>query len=741
MRVLVLAAAALAGSPALVADSGDERQEHHDIPTFKSQVELVTVDAVVLDGKGQPVRGLTAQDFTLLEDGKPQTIASFEAFDLGANTVAVGEKALPGPVATNLRRGRTGASFVLLVDDLSLAPERADAVRGAVRRFLADGVRDGDEVILATTSGETWWSGRMPDDREDLLAVADHVRGRKLAQAAKDAMSEWEAYRITHVEGVEDYHDLIVRNTEMPGSSMTGRVFDRYCRTYVCNCEYEEGARLCVVSVRNKAQQVEVVRRSRTRSVSDTLDRAVSALTGVRGRKALLLLTEGFLDDSDEGVIRLVAGRCREANIAVYSLDVRGLMGALDRQSAADVGLVVGEPTQQLLGQVEQTEFQAAGNVGLAEETGGFAARNTNDLAGAAVRVGEESRVYYLLAYAPPEGKGPRDWRKVKVEVQRPGVEVRARKGYTLRTRADIQAAADAQVEAKSRQAKSSKGGGAAADPPLPTDVARALANGRTADAIPLRAMAYVLEGRANGTVRTVFAVEADMKSIANLGGDDRPRSVLNLSIFATHRDSGKTRRLDQRVVVDNGTFKADAAKAWNGWLTLSRDLDLPPGVNQARIVVRDEFLGRLGAVTLRFVVPAETGFRLSTPLITDRLIAEKAGTVSHPVLVAHREFDPRTPVYCQFQVYGATSGGGAGPLVLSSYELRESGGTVLRRGEPSPMPVNAEGRLVGLLALPAEGMPEGDYELLLRVEDKTTGQVREQAESLRVGAPLRGPL
>jgi hypothetical protein len=260
------------------------------------------------------------------------------------------------------------------------------------------------------------------------------------------------------------------------------------------------------------------------------------------------------------------------------------------------------------------------------------------------------------------------------------------------------------------------------------------LANGQPADAIPLRAMAYALDGRPGGTIRTVIAVEADMRSLANLGGDDQPRSVLNLSISAMHRDTGKTRRIDQRIVVDTGTVKADASKAWGGWLVLSRDLDLAPGVNQARIVVRDEFLGRLGAVTLRMLVPAETGLRISTPLITDRLFSDKTGGASRPVLVAHRNFSPSSPLYCQFQVFGAAVRTGAGPDVEASYLLRQKGGSALRRGEPSSMLQGADGRLVGVVSLPVEGMPQGDYELILRVEDKTTGQVREAAEPLRIG-------
>jgi hypothetical protein len=187
---------------ALLASAVVGAQEKRDIPTFASKVELVTVDAVVVDAKGRPVRGLKADDFTLLEDGKPQALATFEAFDLGDGPEAASLAAPPGPAATNLRPARAGArSFVLLVDDMSLAPTRQEVVRAAIARFLDVGLRDGDELIFATTSGDIWWSARMPEGREDVAALAARVRGRSLDGTASDAVSEWEAYRIVHMEG------------------------------------------------------------------------------------------------------------------------------------------------------------------------------------------------------------------------------------------------------------------------------------------------------------------------------------------------------------------------------------------------------------------------------------------------------------------------------------------------------------------------------------------------------------
>jgi VWFA-related protein len=93
-----------------------DAQERRDVPTFSSQVALVTVDAVVLDADGKPVRGLTREDFALFEDGAPQAIASFEAFDLGEAPAAKPEPS-PGGVnnpSTNVGPPPSGARSLRL---------------------------------------------------------------------------------------------------------------------------------------------------------------------------------------------------------------------------------------------------------------------------------------------------------------------------------------------------------------------------------------------------------------------------------------------------------------------------------------------------------------------------------------------------------------------------------------------------------------------------------------------------
>jgi hypothetical protein len=476
--------------------------------------------------------------------------------------------------------------------------------------------------------------------------------------------------------------------------------------------------------VRMRAREKNSLRRDRTRAVVGGVERAVFSLTGVRGRKELLLLSEGFLYDQELPAVRAVAGICRDANVVVNFLDVRGLLASIEEGTAAFAGR---PPNPRELGllQVEHASFETEGSVALAEDTGGLAITNTNDLVGGARRVVDESRAYYLLGYHPPPGKGPRDWRSVKVQVARPGMRVRARKGYTLSRPGASEASlvATAGTHEKNRDAASPSSFSAV------PDVSRALLNAHDADAIPLRAMAYVFAEREPGTARVLVAVEADLHGLPLAPGGSRARATLALTLASVHRDSGATSRSDQRIEVALDRERTPA------WSRFTREFDLPPGVAQIRVVLRDEKSGRLGAVTTRFEVPPISGLRLSTPILTDEV--RKEGGHLQPVLQARRTFRPAGFLYCQLQVFGAANDPqGGGPKVAASYVLLDHGGTVLRRGAPSLIAAAPSGAVVRLIGLPLDGLASGEYGLVFRVEDKLSARTLESTESFRLDGP-----
>src|SRR5204863_1578924 len=136
------------------------------------------------------------------------------------------------------------------------------------------------------------------------------------------------------------------------------------------------------------------------------------ALAPIRGRKSLLLLSDGFVDDSASDM-RGVEAAAREANTAVYFVNTRGLVALPGGGSAADAEASL-QPRERLSMGFEDSVLESAGAVALAEDTGGFAVRNSNDLAGGADRIAEEARVVYLLGFYPPAGRSSGDGRKLE---------------------------------------------------------------------------------------------------------------------------------------------------------------------------------------------------------------------------------------------------------------------------------------------------------------------------------------
>lgn len=661
-------------------------------PRFPSKVELVTIDVVVLDARGQPVPDLTRDDFVVQEDGRPQEIVSFESFASEVAATVPGPSAL-APVATKeAGPSRGGRAFAVVVDDVGFTIREAVDARHTVTRLVERSVGAGDEVTFATTSGRAWWSAHVPEGRDDLLAVAGRLKGSTPAAAMSLAyILEYEAYAIAG------------------GGIAAERILDRVRMRWI-------NAGMCFVrdpgcdgKISGTAGAIDGQRRIRTRALLATIRRTLGALAVVRGRKSLLLVSRGFLNESGTDARDVVAA-AREANTAIYFLDVRGLVASPGLPSAADAD---GAPDPGEVGAMmfESSVLDSAGASTLAGDTGGFAVRNTNDLAGAAERIAAESRVFYMLGFAPPAGKPPGDWRKVRVQVRREGLTVRARRGYRLRA-----AAADAPGRSADAKESTRK---------LPAAVESALDSAHESAGIPLRAMAYVLEPRPKGATRVLIASEFDASGLTFEGSGKGRVARLEVTAAATLRDSGRTLYSDQRVEVRVPEGESP------GWRSFAREFDLPAGVAQARIVVRDPATGTLGAVSHRFEVPPPGILRLSTPIVSDQVAPSPSGRGRSSAAVgAHRVFRPEGTLYCESEVFGAAREPAAGlPRVSAGMELLTADGTPVRQAAATRIAADADGRVVRLAGLGLDGLPQGVYELVLDVRDEVEGRRVERRE------------
>jgi hypothetical protein len=220
------------------------------------------------------------------------------------------------------------------------------------------------------------------------------------------------------------------------------------------------------------------------------------------------------------------------------------------------------------------------------------------------------------------------------------------------------------------------------------------------------------------GKARVQVVVEIDNSRVRIDTVPTPWRATLDLTILAAGLDREPLVPSDERL-----HMSLTAREVASGWWLVPRGVWLPPGVTQLRVFVRDVLSGASGLATLRLVVPDVSEPYLSTPLLTDRVIPA-ASPNQPPQLVpsAHRRFGGRRPLYCQYEVFtfgGETLRGV--PQLFGSYLLQGRDGRVVSSDRPTLIETDSR-RAVRRIALPAEGLEEGPYDLVITVEDRLAG-------------------
>jgi VWFA-related protein len=672
-------------------------------PTFAAGVELVNVDAVVTDKKGVPVLGLTKDDFTLTEDGAPQTIVSFESISIPPPTTEALRPARPIISTNQVPVSKAGRSFILFFDDVHMTPGRARTAKTAVANFLKTGVREGDRVLLVAASGDAWWSARMEEGRDELMKLLKRLDGRRIPETGNDRISEWEAMRIQTYND-PDVMNRVQRRFNSYGVSQ-GTTTSQSAQVGGASGAYNDYD----PQVTGKATEVYYASLSRNRITLEAMERAVNALSLAKGRKSLVLVSEGFIYDPNMQEFKTTLEACRRADVAIYFLDTRGLVGMPD-YFTAEFGPAMDE---QDVGAAFQEEWQESeGSESLSADSGGFTVKNSNDLNKGIQKIADEAKVYYLLGYNPTNTKKDGKFRKISVKTKNKALDVRARKGYY------------ASLEGGKAPSKSNKPG--TADPVLQA----AVDSPYDLDGIPLRMTAYAMEEALLGKTKVIVASDVDIRPLVFEEKDGRLLDTLEFFLVVAHRDSGEYFRYDQKVEMK--LLPATREKLAKSWYTIFRDFDLVPGEYQAKIVIRDKKTGKVGTLTHDFDVPDQGTFRTSTPLVSDVAVlppeGEKHVAPKVPMLV-RREFEPTGRIFFQFEVFGAAKDKASGmPQVLAGYDITKPDGSVAVHVEPSLIHPTSLGKVTRMVGTRFDTDP-GDYQLILRVTDQISGKTLEIKE------------
>jgi len=259
-----------------------------------------------------------------------------------------------------------------------------------------------------------------------------------------------------------------------------------------------------------------------------------------------------------------------QANLAIYPVDARVLMTAFPNPNFNPAAFARGQgpgAPQFTLGGPDRLEFDTMNM--LADRTGGRAFYNANEINQSVRMAIDESRVTYELGYYPVHNQWDGKFHEITVRVKRPGLKVRNRRGYF--------AVKDAPA-AESQQGELLQ---AAADSPLESSVL---------------GLKVRLERVAGADARTLnLRIELDTKEVSLAREGDR--WVGALVVLVAQRKSDGERTMSGAQTVDLKLEPATYDKLLREGMKLTKRIQLEPGAEELRVVVRDTSSGATGSV------------------------------------------------------------------------------------------------------------------------------------------------
>jgi VWFA-related protein len=441
-----LALAAGAGALAIAQSAASQQQEPQP-QVFRTQANFVRVDAYPTHN-GQPVLDLKAEEFEVLEDDKPQKIETFEHILISP----------AGPQAQRSEPGSIGASqqliadprnrvFVLFLDSPHVTVGGSWHAREPLIRFV-DRLLGPDDLVGIMTPG---------------MSAADVTFARKTVAMADGLRSAWPwGTRQTLIEDDRDreydtcypmpYQRDVV--AEMKARRHERNTLDAL-REIVLYLRDMREERKAIVTV-SEGWMLYRPNADLTRLRKDPTDPTGSSQEHPPGPNPISVGPDGRITTKNPNVVggnidqqkcdaeriylsnidddqyfRDIIGDANRANATFYTIDPRGLP-VFD--TSIEQGATVVADAGMLHRRLDTLHT-------LADATDGMAVQNSNDLDAGLKRIANDLSSYYLLGYLSSNSKLDGKYHNIKVRVKRPGVDVRARRGYRSATAEEVASA------------------------------------------------------------------------------------------------------------------------------------------------------------------------------------------------------------------------------------------------------------------------------------------------------------
>jgi VWFA-related protein len=673
-----------------------------DDDVVKISTNLIQVDVSVTDKKGKPVTDLKPEEVEIYENGEKQKIANFSfvsnvraTVEQPKNTTTGGGIVVPAPPRT-VRPEQVHRTIALVVDDLSLSFESAYATRRALKKFVDEQMQDGDLVAIIRTGAGIGALQQFTSDQRLLYAAIEKVKWNPSGTGGVSAFAAIEATPETDPTPDPD--------SDSP-STMTGsgQSLDSFRGTVFAT------------------------------GTLGALKYIVTGMSELPGRKSVIMFSDGFklfeTDDSGNPVssqvldfLRTLVDLANRSAVTFYTVDARGLqtLGFTAADNISDTSPDAMNTQRQA--RSDQLHDTQEGLTYLAEETGGFAIRDNNDLSGGVRRVLDDQS-YYLVGYEPDADTfdpGKRKFNKLEVRVSRPGVKVRYRSGFfnvaevnrpasAPTTRTPLQQLEDALVSPFAVRGIDLRLNALFGEDPKTGAFVRSLLHVNTAD--------LVFTDEKDGTKKTTIEILA-------MSFGDNGKIVDQLARgYALTLKPEQYKRLAATGFVYQFTFPVKK-----------------PGAYQYRVALRDGTGGGIGSASQFIEVPDVKKNRLTmSSMILHNLTAEEwqglnsgaSGLATNSIAsdTALRRVVTNSVLRYGFEVYNANLDAEKQPHLTTRVRVFQDG-KLFFEGKDIPVPTAGQTdmrhlRAAGALAI-GKTMAAGDYVLQIVVTD-TLAKAKQQ--------------
>jgi VWFA-related protein len=532
---------------------------------IRSTTRLVQVSVIVTDKKGEPLTGLSKEDFTVLDEAKTQEIAFFSAEAPKASGVTTPK--LPPNAFTNrfdLKGQDPGTITVVLFDSLNTSVQDQGWVRNQVIKFLKS-VKPQDHVAVYGLAQELLILHEFTQNALALVEAANRFQPKE--SALYDASNP------------TDFN--------LPAMGDPG-----WTKFQAAMSRSDPQTTLDAINRRGEltANALEVI----AEHVATIPGR--KNLVWVSGAIPFTILTESFESPSRQGgttgPYTLAAARAlNRANMAVYPVDASGVVtnAAMDPSNPNDlkcIDCIPNGPTPKSGMFVRENNLTSERM--LADQTGGLAFYGTNDIGKVMKRAFDDGRYAYTIGFYPNHGQWDGKYRKIKIQVKAAGAQLRYRGGYFAEAEhADSEAQAKADLEEAALS---------------PLDATR---------------LGVIVSGKVSGPVserKVELHVALDPKQLLLKNVEQHEKGAVDL-YFVQRNAKGETVAAESQRIGLNLEEKQYEYLSQAG-LILARHLRIEPESSELRVLVRDAGSQALGSVTMPVsaLLVAENGSGATAP-------------------------------------------------------------------------------------------------------------------------------